>query len=108
MRADMKAAHEACKNAPDRHACMTENMCAKQADPAKCKERAKERHARHAKHMDERQAIAEACTGKRGDDLRKCYRDEAQILRHKTLIREVRRSGRFWTPDGIDRQAAVA
>jgi glycosyltransferase involved in cell wall biosynthesis len=36
------------------------------------------------------------------------YRDEAQILRHKTLIREVRRSGRFWTPDGIDRQAAVA
>ena len=78
LRADMKAAHEACKNAADKHACMTENVCAKQADPAKCKERAKERHARHARHMDERQAIAEACTGKRGDDLKKCYRDEAQ------------------------------
>ena len=78
FRADMKAAHEACKNAPDRHACMSENVCAKQADPAKCKERAKERHAHHAKRMDERQAIAEACTGKRGDELKKCYRDEAQ------------------------------
>src|SRR5262245_12356780 len=60
IRADMKAAHEACKNASDKHACMTENVCAKQADPAKCKERAKERHAQHGKRMDERQAIAEA------------------------------------------------
>jgi hypothetical protein len=74
----MKGAHEACKAATDKRACMTENMCAKQADPAKCREGAKHRQAEHAKHMDQRQAIAEACTGKRGDDLKQCYRAEAE------------------------------
>ena len=76
FRADMKAAHEACKDAKDRRACMTENMCAKQADPAKCRDMAKQRHAEHGKRMDQRQEIAEACSGKRGDDLRSCYRSE--------------------------------
>jgi hypothetical protein len=76
FRADMKAAHEACKDSKDRRACMTESFCAKQADAAKCRENAKQRHAQHAKRMDQRQEIAEACTGKRGDDLRSCYRGE--------------------------------
>jgi hypothetical protein len=51
---------------------MTGQMCAKSADPAKCQERAKQHHARMSKHMDERQAAHEACTGKRGDELMKC------------------------------------
>ena len=34
------------------------------------------------------------------------YRDEAQIRRHKVLIREVRRSGRSWTPTGIEKAVA--
>jgi GT2 family glycosyltransferase len=33
------------------------------------------------------------------------YRDEAAIRRHKAMIREVRRSGRSWTPDGIEKRA---
>jgi glycosyltransferase involved in cell wall biosynthesis len=33
------------------------------------------------------------------------YRDEEAIRRHKALIREVRRSGRSWTPDGIEKRA---
>ena len=78
FRADMKGAHEACKAATDKRACMTENMCAKQADPAKCKDMAKQRHAEHGKRMDQRQEIAEACTGKRGDSLKTCYRTEAE------------------------------
>ena len=68
MRENMKSAHEACKDKPDRRACMTEQYCAKSADPGKCKMEAKERGARMSKHMDERQKAAEACTGKRGDD----------------------------------------
>ncbi len=78
FRTEMKAAHEACKDAKDKRACMTGSFCAKQADPAKCQENAKQRHAEHAKHMDQRQAIAEACTGKRGEDLKSCYRAEAE------------------------------
>ena len=77
FRGDMRAAHEACEAATDKRACMTENMCAKQADPAKCKDMAKQRHAEHGKRMDQRQEIAEACTGKRGDTLKQCYRAEA-------------------------------
>jgi hypothetical protein len=75
MRENMKAAHEACKDAQDKRACMTQQICSKQADPAKCQERAKERHAHMSKKMDEHQAIAEACSGKRGDDLQKCYQE---------------------------------
>jgi hypothetical protein len=77
FRGDMKAAHEACKAASDKRACMTENMCARQSDPAKCRDMAKQRHAEHGKRMDQRQEIAEACTGKRGDDLKQCYKAEA-------------------------------
>ncbi len=76
MRENMNAAREACKDKPDRHACMTESMCAKSPDPAKCQAGAKERHARMSKRMDERQALAEACNGRRGDELRKCYREQ--------------------------------
>jgi glycosyltransferase involved in cell wall biosynthesis len=36
------------------------------------------------------------------------YRDEEEIRRHKALIREVRRSGRFWTPAGIEKRFAPA
>jgi len=55
FRGDMRAAHEACKAATDKRASMTE----------------------HGKRMDQRQEIAEACTGKRGDTLKQCYRAEA-------------------------------
>ena len=72
MKERMNAAHEACKDKPDRRACMTEQVCAKAQDPAKCREHAKERQTRWSKRMDERQAAAEACTGKRGDELMKC------------------------------------
>ena len=78
MRAAMKGAHEACKDAADKHACMTQQMCSKAEDKAKCEARAKE-HAKHrAEHMDKMQAAAEACTGKRGDDLKKCYQEQRQ------------------------------
>lgn len=36
MREHMKGAHAACKDKPDRRACMSEQMCAKSEDPAKC------------------------------------------------------------------------
>ena len=72
MRENMKAAHEACKDKPDRRACMTEQVCAKSQDKAKCHAQAKERQAQRAKRKDQRQAAAEACTGKRGDELQKC------------------------------------
>lgn len=78
----MKAAHEACKDKPDRHACMVEQVCAKSEDAAKCQERAKERHARMSKRMDERQQMHEACTGKRGDELRKCLGEQRQKSGH--------------------------
>src|SRR5262245_24415136 len=79
MKEAYKAAREACKDSPDRRACMTQNMCSKAPDPAKCQERARERHARMAQRMDERQAAHEACTGKRGEELQKCLGDQ----RHK-------------------------
>ena len=76
MHEAMKGAREACKDASDKRACMTQQMCAKAEDKAKCEARAKEHGQRMGKHMDEHQAIAEACTGKRGDDLKKCYREQ--------------------------------
>ena len=78
MREGMKAAYEACKDKPDRHACMMESMCAKSSDPAKCQARAKEHHARMIKRMDEHQAAAEACTGKRGEELGKCLHEQRE------------------------------
>jgi Spy/CpxP family protein refolding chaperone len=78
MRGRVKAAQDACKDKPDRRACMTEQVCAKAQDPAQCQARAKERQARHSQRADARQAIAEACTGKRGDELQQCYREQAR------------------------------
>ena len=75
MRENMKAAHEACKDKADRRACMTEQMCSKAQDRANCLANAKERHAKMSRHMDERQAAHEACTGKRGEELMKCLHD---------------------------------
>jgi hypothetical protein len=72
MRDTMKQAHESCKSDADRRGCMTKQMCAKAPDPAKCLEGAKERQQKHAQHRDARQKAAEACTGKRGDELTKC------------------------------------
>ena len=76
MKERMKVAHEACKDKPDRHACMAENSCAKSEDPAKCQARARERHAKMAQRMDERQKAHEACTGKRGEELGKCLQEQ--------------------------------
>lgn len=76
MREQFKAAHEACKDAKDKRACMTENYCGKQADPAQCKAKAAEHKSKMGQHMDKRQAVAEACTGKRGDALQQCYREQ--------------------------------
>lgn len=78
MHESMKAAHQACKDKHDRRACMSEQYCAKAANPAECQAKAKERHAKMAKRMDERQAVAEACTGKRGDELKKCYHEQRE------------------------------
>jgi len=72
----VKQAREACADKPDRRACMTESYCAKEQDPARCQAQAKERQARHTQRADARQVIAEACTGKRGDELQQCYREQ--------------------------------
>ena len=82
MRENMKAAHEACKDKPDRRGCMTEQYCAKQANPAECKAKSQERRQKMGQMMDRHQAAAEACTGKRGDDLQKCYREQREKSGH--------------------------
>jgi len=74
----MQAAKAACKDKPDRRACMTEQVCAKEQDPARCQAQAKQRQARHSQHADARQAIAEACSGKRGEELQQCTREQRQ------------------------------
>jgi Spy/CpxP family protein refolding chaperone len=81
MRENMKAAHDACKDAKDKRGCMSENYCAKAADPAQCKAKAAEMKQKHAQHRDQRQAVAEACTGKRGDALDQCYREQGEKMR---------------------------
>jgi len=80
MHERMKGAREACKDSPDRRACMMQQVCAKAADPAKCQAEGK---ARMSKHMDERQAMHEACNGKRGDDLQKCMGDQRKGKGHR-------------------------
>ena len=82
MREKMQAAHEACKDKADKRACMTEQHCAKSANPAECQAKAKEHQAKMSKRMDEHQAAAEACTGKRGDELQKCYREQREKSGH--------------------------
>jgi len=76
MREHMKAAREACKDASDRGACLREKMCDTAADAAKCRAEAAERHKRLIARMEERQAMHEACTGKRGDELMKCLGEQ--------------------------------
>ena len=62
MRAKAKAAHaearKACEGKKDaeHRQCMTQQMCAKAADPAKCQERAQKRAERMKKRMEERKA----------------------------------------------------
>jgi len=76
MRENMKAARETCKSAADPRACMATQFCAKAPDPAKCQAMAKERRAKFAQRMDERQKAHEACSGKRGEELGKCLREQ--------------------------------
>jgi hypothetical protein len=79
MKERMKTAHEACKDKPDRRACMSEQFCAKAADPAKCQAEGKQR--KH-QHMEARQKAHEACTGKRGEELAGCLKDQRSKHRH--------------------------
>jgi Spy/CpxP family protein refolding chaperone len=72
MREDFKQAREQCKSASDKRGCMTEKFCSKQSDPAACQAKAKEHQAKMSQRMDAQQKAAEACTGKRGDELMKC------------------------------------
>ncbi len=72
------AAKNACQGKPDQRGCMTEQYCSKEQDPAKCQAQAKQRQAMHSQRADARQAAAEACTGKRGDELQQCYREQRQ------------------------------
>ena len=81
----MRAAFEACKDKPDRRACMTEQMCAKSPDPAKCHARAKERSLHMQQRAEQRQKMHEACNGKRGDDLTACIKGQRQKLRAERL-----------------------
>jgi Spy/CpxP family protein refolding chaperone len=76
MREHMKAAYESCKSNADKRGCMTQQMCAKAPDPAKCQANAKERQQKHMQGMDEHQKAAEACTGKRGDELMRCMHEQ--------------------------------
>ena len=82
MRESAKAAHEACKDKANRRECMSEQYCAKSPNPAECKAKAKEHGARMSKRMDERQKAAEACTGKRGEELQKCNREQREKSGH--------------------------
>lgn len=76
MREHMKAAHEACRDAPDRRACLREKMCDSAADPAKCRAEAAEGRKRLIARMEERQTMHEACSGKRGEELMKCLGEQ--------------------------------
>ena len=80
MREAMKAAHEACKDKPDRRACMTEQICSKASDPKKCFENAKMRGEHHAKRAEDRQKMHEACNGKRGEELGKCLHEQREKM----------------------------
>ena len=76
MHKNYKAAREACKGNADRDTCMSDKMCATAPDKGKCAARFKERQAKMGQHMDQHQAAAEACTGKRGDALKQCYKEQ--------------------------------
>ena len=85
MHEGMKAAYESCKDKPDRRACMTEQMCAKSSDPAKCHARAKEHAQRMQQRVEQRQKMHEACNGKRGDELTSCIKGQRQQLHAQRL-----------------------
>jgi len=85
MHDGMKAAHEACKDKPDRRACMMEQMCAKAPDPAQCHARAKERSQHMQQRAEKRQMMHEACSGRRGDDLANCIKSQRQKYRAERL-----------------------
>lgn len=85
MREQMRGAYEACKDNPDRRACMSEQFCAKSPDPAKCQAQAKERTKFAYQRQDQRQMMHEACNGKRGEDLSKCLQDQHQAQRNQRL-----------------------
>ena len=87
MHEGMKAAHEACKDKPDRRACMTERFCAKSQDPAKCQARAKERGQHMQQRAEQRQKMHEACNGKRGDDLAACLKTQKDAF-HKVRLEQ--------------------
>jgi hypothetical protein len=76
MRERMKAAHEVCRDAADRYACMREKVCAQASDPARCQAEAADRHKRMISRMEERQAMHEACAGRRGEELVKCLGEQ--------------------------------
>jgi erythromycin esterase-like protein len=76
MHKNYKAAREACKGDANRDACMADKMCATAPDKGKCQAHFKDRQAKMGQHMDKHQAMAEACTGKRGDALKQCYHDQ--------------------------------
>jgi hypothetical protein len=81
----MRAAYETCKDKTDRRACMTEQFCAKSADPARCQTQAKERQARLGQRLEQRQTMHEACNGKRGEELTSCFRNQHLALRNQRL-----------------------
>ena len=85
MHERMKAIHEACKDKPDRRACMTEQYCAKSPDRAKCEARAKERGQHMQQRAEQRQKMHEACNGKRGDDLANCIKGQRQMKHAQRL-----------------------
>ena len=74
----MKKARQACegRKGPERSDCMRQHMCAQAKDPAQCEARAKERMAMREKRMEMRQKAHEACTGKRGEELKSCLREQ--------------------------------
>ena len=84
-REQMRAAYQACKDNPDRRACMTEQYCAKSPDPAKCQAQAKERARYAQQRLEQRQTMHEACNAKRGEDLTRCMGDQAQAQRNQRL-----------------------
>jgi len=79
-REQMRAAYEACKDKPDRQACMSEQFCAKAADKARCEAQAKERAQLRQRRLEERQKAHEACNGKRGEELGKCLGEQRQTF----------------------------
>jgi len=84
-REKMKAIYEACKDKPDRRACVTEQYCAKSPDPAKCQAKAKE-HAQYSQQrLEQQQKMHEACNGKRGEDLTKCVQGQRQAQHNQRL-----------------------